>query len=444
MKKRSLLSGTAALLYIVLSIVVVDVASSLVFHNLQGNLLHLYDSRVDMQRTFAGIIDEEAGMRGYVATGDRLFLRPAGNAGVLNVDVAKLAADMVRTPLEADVAKLWTLHAMWLRGVVQPLVERPQRPDALALQLRGMTYVDQMRDLTDHIRIGIDADVAHTVFVEKIVYLSATILTILLALLFGGLGVRFERERVVEVEHLKAQVEARNAALERSNQSLQEFAYVASHDLQEPLRTVASFTQLLRRRYAGKLDKDADEFIEFAVDGASRMQRLIEDILEYSRVTTRAHEFGQVDLAAVARATAAALQATVREQRAEISIGPLPTVWGDTVQLGQLLQNLIGNALKYNRSERPRVELSSRQSGANEWTIFVRDNGIGIKPEYFEQVFRIFTRLHTRGEYTGTGIGLAICRRIVERHGGHMKVESQEGLGSTFSFTLKDIPETVA
>lgn len=443
MRKRLLLSGTAALLYVVLSIVVVDVGAALVFHHLQGELFHWYDTRADLQLTFSGIIDEETGMRGYVATRDKLFLRPAQNLGVLNDDIARLAADTARTPLEPDVAKLWTLHALWLRGVVGPLVDRPGRPDALALQLRGKSLVDQMRATTARILAGIDVNVGQTVVIEKIVYFGATILTIALALIFGGLGVGFERKRVLQIVRLKALVEARNAALERSNESLQEFAYVASHDLQEPLRTVASFTQLLRRRYAGKLDKDADEFIEFAVDGASRMQRLIEDILEYSRVTTRSAEFGQVDLEAVAQATARTLRATDRARKPEISIAPLPTVWGDKVQLGQLLQNLMGNALKYNRSEHPRVEIFARQSGAHEWTISVRDNGIGIKPEYFEQVFHIFTRLHTRGEYTGTGIGLAICRRIVERHGGRITLESQEGLGSTFSFTLKNAPEAM-
>ncbi len=223
--------------------------------------------------------------------------------------------------------------------------------------------------------------------------------------------------------------------LARSNQELEQFAYVASHDLQEPLRMVASYTQLLERRYKDQLDETANEFIGYAVEGANRMQRLIQDLLAYSRVTSRGQGFAEANLEEVLAEAKANLQAAIEETSAEITSDPLPVVKADYSQMLQLLQNLIGNAVKFHGEEPPRVRISVEEKPA-EWVFSVRDNGIGIDSQYFDRVFVIFQRLGGRADYAGTGIGLALSRRIVHRHGGSIWIESEPGKGSTFCFSL--------
>ncbi|MEO0073913.1 MAG: ATP-binding protein [candidate division WOR-3 bacterium] len=223
--------------------------------------------------------------------------------------------------------------------------------------------------------------------------------------------------------------------LKRSNQELEHFAYIASHDLQEPLRMVSSFTQLLARRYRGKLDREADEFISYAVDGASRMQRLINDLLQYSRVGTRGRKPEPTDTEQVLSRALANLKLALEDSKAEVTHEPLPKVMADSQQLEQLFQNLIGNAVKFRGDEPPKVHIrAERSNGA--WMFSVKDNGIGIDPGQQERIFQIFQRGHTRREYPGTGIGLAVCKRIVERHGGRIWVESEPGRGADFRFTL--------
>lgn len=224
--------------------------------------------------------------------------------------------------------------------------------------------------------------------------------------------------------------------LNRSNGELGQFAYIASHDLQEPLRMVASYTQLLARRYKGKLDSDADDFIAFAVDGASRMQRLIQDLLIYSRVETKGNVLCEISSAAAFEQALANLRGAIEESGALVTHGRLPVVLADETQLIQLLQNLIGNAIRYQRPGTPKIHISAARDGARKWTFSVRDNGLGIDPQYFDKIFEMFQRLHKREEFSGTGIGLAICKKIVERHGGNISVESQPGKGSTFRFAL--------
>jgi PAS domain S-box-containing protein len=223
--------------------------------------------------------------------------------------------------------------------------------------------------------------------------------------------------------------------LKRSNAELEQFAYVASHDLQEPLRMVSSYTQLLLRRYGDRLDGDAREFTAYIVDGAARMKQLIEDLLAYSRVGTKGKAFKPVALEAALRRAIVNLRAAIEESGAAVTYDALPTVEADDTQLAQVFQNLIGNALKFRSASVPRIHVSSIEK-EKEWEIVVADNGIGIEPQYFERIFMVFQRLHNKGEYPGTGIGLAICKKVVERHGGRIWVESKPDEGSAFHFTL--------
>ena len=235
---------------------------------------------------------------------------------------------------------------------------------------------------------------------------------------------------------LRKMSEAHIQELNRSNEELGQFAYVASHDLQEPLRMVASYTQLLSKRYKGKLDSDADEFIAFAVDGASRMQGLIQDLLTYSRVATRGNDLLHTSSEEALQRALINLRGAIEDSGALVTHDSLPTVLADEMQLIQLFQNLVGNAIKYQSPGVPQVHVSVARNVERKWLFSVRDNGLGIDSQYFEKIFVIFQRLHKREEYAGTGIGLAICKKIVERHGGSISVESQLGQGSTFRFAL--------
>ena len=264
--------------------------------------------------------------------------------------------------------------------------------------------------------------------------------------MLAGQEIWQRRRSEAEVLKLNANLEQRVAErteelnerakdLTRSNSELQQFAYVASHDLQEPLRMVASFTQLLAKRYGDKLDDDAREFINFAVDGAMRMQTLISDLLSYSRIGTQGKQMALTDGDALFKKILDSLQLGIQESGAEIVSDPMPMVMADPQQLGQLFQNLLTNAIKFKGEAPIRIKISVERSGSD-WKISVRDNGIGIPQEHAERIFIIFQRLHTKTEYPGTGIGLAICKKIVELHGGHIWIEPTPGGGTTFCFTI--------
>jgi signal transduction histidine kinase len=243
-------------------------------------------------------------------------------------------------------------------------------------------------------------------------------------------------QQEIAVRMAAEEVLAKNTAeLARSNAELEQLAYVASHDLQEPLRMIISYLQLLERRYKGQIDADATDFIEYAVDGAKRMQRLIDDLLAYSHIGSEAKPLQPTSSKQLVDDAMRSLRVSIEESGAELTFGSLPTVMGDAAQLTQLFQNLISNAIKFRRCSPPHIHIDAQQAGAF-WCFSVKDDGIGIAPEYYERIFLMFQRLHGRSAYPGTGIGLALCKRIVEQHGGRVWVESVPGEGSVFKFTL--------
>jgi PAS domain S-box-containing protein len=307
-----------------------------------------------------------------------------------------------------------------LRGHLLTKLVHPDDIDGTTYALRGITYQDagsfESRFLHKDGQYRWLAWVVALSPRDRLLYAAARDVT----------------QRRLAEENLRQKTEE----LEHTNQELEQFAYVASHDLQEPLHLVSGYVQLLGRRYKGKLDPDADEFIAFAIEGVNRMRNLISDLLAYSRIGSSGNKFMPVVLEETLQRVTENLQADITGTRAMITHDPLPSVLGDEEQMVQLLQNLIQNAIKFRSTEPPRIHISVQQL-EERWLFFVHDNGIGIDPQYTERVFVIFQRLHSVDQYPGTGIGLAICRKIVERHGGRIWVDSEPGKGSTFYFTLQ-------
>ena len=250
------------------------------------------------------------------------------------------------------------------------------------------------------------------------------------------------QDSLTELKRIKKELEHTSQDLARSNVDLQQFAYAASHDLQAPLRGVEGFVKLFARRYKGKLDTKADEFIEYIIDGIKRMQVLINDLLEYSQVGTKGMHLKCIESEFFLVQAITNLKTDIDDSSAVVTYNAMPEVIADSSQLCRLFQNLIGNAIKFRNEKSPKIEISAERKG-EEWLFSVRDNGIGIDPNNSDRIFVIFQRLHTRDEYEGTGIGLAICKRIVERHGGSIWVESAQGKGSTFYFTIPERQEPV-
>ncbi|MFZ1126693.1 ATP-binding protein [Methanoregula sp.] len=246
-------------------------------------------------------------------------------------------------------------------------------------------------------------------------------------------------ESIFDISNLKAaeaEIQKKTDELARSNLELQQFAYIASHYLQEPLRAISGFTELLAKRYQGQLDERADKYISFITEGSLRMQQMIQDLLSYSRVQTQAHEFAKTDSKAALDRALGNLRVAIQKSNASITNDPLPEIIAEGDQIALVFQNLIGNAIKYQRPQVTPVIHISAQKGEKDWLFSVADNGIGIDEKYADRLFKIFQRLHTRDEYPGTGIGLAICKRIIERHGGTIWLKSRPGEGTTFYFTI--------
>jgi len=330
----------------------------------------------------------------------------------------------------------------WLR-VNQRLCEivGHREEDLVGHQFEEITHDEDRRLEASHVQAMLAGDCATYRMEKRCVRDDGSPVWVLLSMSLVRTEAGVPRYLIAVVEDIDARRRAEerlgklNGELRRSNEELQQFAYVASHDLQEPLRMVSSYTQLLQEVYGEQLDEDAHKWIHYAVDGANRMQRLIEDLLSYSRVATKGHDFERVDSHAALGQALVNLQQGIEESEAIVTNSDLPEVSADPVQLVQLFQNLIGNAIKYRSDIPPHVHVTAaRRDGL--WEFAVSDNGIGIDARFQERVFAIFQRLHTRREYPGTGIGLAICRRIVERHGGTIWFESEPGHGTIFRFTL--------
>jgi signal transduction histidine kinase len=415
--------------------------------------------RIDvLQDLLAVVVDIETGVRGYVITGNAVFLEPY-YSGLGRIDpqlnrVHTAFADQPsqQTSLAAlDEAETQLRHQSGLVVSLKAsqVVGSAEREVASG---RGKRIMDRIRQLI----ADLSAEDRAQLWQHDRHFQSGMRWNMLL--IVGGSGFGFsalslaavainrilrERSRlnsellesVAENTVMLDRLRASGAELTRSNKELEQFAYVASHDLQEPLRKVSSFAQLLASRYSGKLDGDANPFIGYMVDGARRMQTLIQNLLAYSRLGRKGQPFAAADGNGVLKQALSNLEGAIEESGAVATSGPLPTVLADESQLVQLFQNLIGNAIKFRGAETPVIQIQAEGVGPS-WSFSVSDNGIGIDQQFAERIFVIFQRLHGRDEYPGTGIGLALCKKIVERHGGRIWLEPRPGRGAVFRFTL--------
>jgi signal transduction histidine kinase len=418
---------------------------------------------VNAQTLVTALVNQETGIRGYALNGRTADLEPYNRGRVdeatSEANLLRLLAD--RPELAAQVSAIQAQAQSWRASVAEPVIRTVQAGDRERAQgliddaARGRfegirASLDRLQDdlttlreqTVSRVRDGGDQVVELLVTAGLVILFAGVVLTVLLRYLVTGpvarlaaevravAGGDYDQELTIdgppEVALLARDVEAMRRELTRSNRDLEQFAYVASHDLQEPLRKVASFCQLLQRRYAGQLDERADQYIAFATDGAQRMQRLINDLLAFSRIGRMTSGFTNVDLDAVVQEAVDQRETMLAETGGEVVRQDLPVVRGEEPLLASLLGNLIGNSLKFRRPEvPPRIRISARQVG-EEWEITCQDNGIGIDAEFAEKVFVIFQRLHAKEVYPGTGIGLAIAKKIVEYHGGRIWLDTDE------------------
>jgi signal transduction histidine kinase len=462
---------------------------------------HLDPATVEALRLANALVNEETGVRGYVLAGEASFLAPYRTGRVEERRaVRRLRVQLRGASLEAlsdDLAAVERRARAWRTRYARPTIARVRQDGpgaigsagvrrgqrlfvglrrALARQETSLASAraegrDELSDAATFLSasFGAIALLVVAALATTLIMLRRTVTRPIGALArrvrrvaqgefdapVRGVGPRdiadlardidsMRRRIVAELASLREaheQLDAQTRDLERSNAELEQFAYVASHDLQEPLRKVASFCQLLEQRYRGQLDERADQYIDFAVDGAKRMQQLINDLLAFSRVGRTSGDFARVDLGEAADRALADLESAIAESGATVEVGELPAVRGEASLLTLVFQNLIGNGIKFRSQEAPAVRVTAeRQDG--EWLISCSDNGIGIDAEYAERVFVIFQRLHGKDEYAGTGIGLAMCRKIVEHHGGRIWLAPDAGPGTTFRFTLPALEES--
>lgn len=445
---------------------------------------------IEAERLEAALLNQETGVRGYGLGGQEEFLAPWEKGLADQEKAVKRLRSLVDGDARAlaDLAAVESAAGTWQRNFALPVADSPAPEAADTTTAEGKRLFDAVRDASDaqqehlqDVRSSARDDLNRAALLRNTVLGAIAAMVVVLALLaFEGvrrgiteplarlrsqarivaagrfdqpvdtmgpadlraLGADVEAMRRRLVDELQAAEESRRlldeqtADLQRSNAELEQFAYVASHDLQEPLRKVSSFTQLLQRRYGGQLDDRADQYIGFAVDGANRMQTLINDLLDFSRVGRVHNQQNTVDLDAVADSVLESLSVIVEETGAVVTRDPLPTVLGDRTQLGMLLQNLVSNAIKFRSPDTvPRIRIEAERDG-DRWRLAVSDNGIGIAPEFADKIFVIFQRLHTKDAYPGNGIGLAMCKKVVEFHGGTIALDPDHHPGSRFTFSL--------
>ncbi|SMC88074.1 sensor histidine kinase [Lentzea albidocapillata] len=439
------------------------------------------------------LLDQETGVRGFVLTGQEDFLTPYLDGQKAETEAAGSVRDLV-SDVNGRVNRIEDLARQWRSEYADPTVAgiKQTGPGTAGDIERGKVLFDQLRAEVSALRTDIgglarqareDLDDVTNVVLWLVIGMG-----VLLVVAIGGLSVLLHRLLVAPLANLAAHtrqvasgdfeheidadgpletvmlgedvnamrrrivqelalLDQRSAELQSSNAELEQFAYVASHDLQEPLRKVASFCQLLQRRYGGQLDERADQYIEFAVDGAKRMQGLINDLLAFSRVGRITRERTMIDLDELVSQVVGNFSDRVEETGATIVVGELPSVRGEPTLLSAVFQNLISNALKFKGPSAPRITIGAERDGEL-WKFSVQDNGIGIEPEYSERIFVIFQRLHPKDAYPGTGIGLAMCRKIVEYHGGTIWLKTDVDSGTEFEFTLpvaaEDLVEVTA
>jgi signal transduction histidine kinase len=461
---------------------------------------HLDPASTAALRLSNALVNEETGVRGYSLAGDEDFLRPYRDGRLEEIaarrDLRELYAGTDLEQLADDLATVERRARAWQRRYAEPAIRRVRANGPGAVRQAG---VERGQRLFERVRtaLGVQEERLRAERAEgrddfsravtflsvafgliAILVLAALITTTIMlrqtvTLPIGKLAQRVRRvaggdfDRQVrsrgprdiadladDIDSMRRRIlqelaasrdahdrlDAQARELARSNAELEQFAYVASHDLQEPLRKVASFCQLLEQRYAGQLDDRADQYISFAVDGAKRMQQLINDLLAFSRVGRSGADLVPVALDGVLDHAMTNLGPAIADSGASVDADPLPTVRGEASLLVAVFQNLIGNAVKFRSEEAPKVRIAVERSG-DDWLFTATDNGIGIDPEYAERVFVIFQRLHAKDEYAGTGIGLSMCRKIVEYHGGRIWLDPEAGSGTTFRFTLPVLEE---
>jgi signal transduction histidine kinase len=495
MSVGQLLAATIGLLLVlaVLGIGLALIASAQLDRDRSLLLSHVGPARRAALSLESALVNEETGVRGYVLTGQASFLEPyrsglEGEGSALGTLVAN--EDAAGATVVAEVEMVRRRAQTWRVTYVAPALLHRRRLGSRSIQsdLMGKQLFDAVRASLARLQGALEARDAQTrAELERAASNLELLLVLAAVLILGGVlaagyllrrtitlplarlgaearrvaggefvtplriasgpreiasvGIEIEamRERIVEelgiVQDARAKVEGQAAELRRSNAELEQFAYVASHDLQEPLRKIASFCQALQSRYGGQLDDRADQYIDFAVDGAKRMQTLINDLLAFSRVGRGEVELEPVDLSEAVSAAESALAETIERSGARVIVGELPVVEGNRAQLTSLFQNLIGNAVKFRGAEAPVVRIEAHRQD-EKWLFSCTDNGIGIDAEYAERIFLIFQRLHSRDSYRGTGIGLALCRKIVEYHGGHIWLDTRHTGGACFRFTL--------